>query len=74
VSAPLSDYDAVRIAEGSIECDDDNRLRAAWQHLHDTGLGYRLEGWFGRTLRDLIDAGEVTTASPSNPNPNPQEN
>ena len=29
----------------------------AWQHLIDTGLCWQLQGWFGRTARDLIDNG-----------------
>lgn len=56
---PMDDYTATGIAEGFIECDDPEQIRAAWQHLHDTGLGYRLQGWFGRTLTTLIAAGEV---------------
>ena len=56
----LDAYTATGIAEGFIECDDPEQVRAAWQFLHDTRLGYQLQGWFGRTLRDLIAAGEVT--------------
>ena len=31
----------------------------AWQYLHDTGLAYKLQGWFGRTVRDLIEQGII---------------
>ena len=31
----------------------------AWQYLHDTGLAYDLQGWFGRTARDLINKGII---------------
>jgi hypothetical protein len=31
----------------------------AWQHLHDTGLAYKLQGWFGRTAQSLIEQGVI---------------
>ena len=46
------------IAEGAQEADEDTTL-AAWQLLHDTGVGYQLQGRFGRALRDLIEQGLV---------------
>ncbi len=30
---------------------------AAWQYLIDTGLCWQLQGFFGRTARDLVDNG-----------------
>lgn len=54
----MDNYTAVGLAEGFIEGTREEQ-QAAWQHLHDTGLGYQLQGWFGRTLRDLIASGEV---------------
>jgi hypothetical protein len=58
----LTSYTACSIAAGFCEGEDatDDQRRDAWQWLHDTGLGYRLQGWYGRTLRDLIESGEVT--------------
>lgn len=56
----MDDVTAVMIAEGVWEAADIEEHRAAWQHLHDTGLAYRLQGWFGRTATQLIDAGEIT--------------
>lgn len=55
----LSNYDAIGIAEGFVECDSEEEYLAAWQHLVDTGLAWSLQGWFGRTARDLIEAGVI---------------
>ena len=54
----LDDFDAIMIAEGQIESDETTYLDA-WQYLEDTGLGYRLHGWFGRNLRALIRSGAI---------------
>ena len=40
----MDDFTATGIAEGFIECNDAEQVRAAWQHLVDTGLAYRLQG------------------------------
>lgn len=53
----MDDYEAVAVAEGFEEPHDREHYVAAWQHLIDTGLCWRLQGWFGRTARNLIDAG-----------------
>lgn len=54
----LDDYTAVMIAEG-VEDADYDRTVEAWQYLHDTGLAYSLQGWFGRTAQSLIDQGII---------------
>lgn len=54
-------YTATGIAEGWIETDSEEVVEA-WQRLIDTGLAWRLQGWFGRTARDLIAAGVCTPA------------
>lgn len=54
------DYTATGLAEGFIEADDEQQIIDAWQHLHDTGLAYRLQGWFGRTAQDLIAQGVIS--------------
>ena len=56
----MDSYTAVGIAEGWIECDDIGQQLDAWQFLHDSGLAYQLQGWFGRTARQLIESGEIT--------------
>ena len=50
----MSNYDAIGIAEGWIEADSEDQVIKAWQYLHDTGLAYKLQGWFGRTVQSLI--------------------
>lgn len=53
----MDDYNAVGIAEGFIEADDEQQIIDAWQHLINTGLAWRLQGWFGRQATALIDQG-----------------
>lgn len=53
----MNNYTATGIAEGWIEPDDYDQVIEAWQHLIDTGLAWKLQGWFGRTAQGLIEAG-----------------
>jgi hypothetical protein len=55
----MDNYTAVGLAEGFIEAESEEQVIAAWQHLHDTGLAYQLQGFFGRTARSLIEAGII---------------
>ena len=55
----LSSYNAVGIAEGFIEVNSEEEVLEAWQYLVDTGLAWNLQGWFGRTASNLIDAGII---------------
>jgi hypothetical protein len=55
----MSNYEATGLAEGFIEAESEEQIIKAWQHLHDTGLAYNLQGWFGRTARDLIERGII---------------
>ena len=50
----MDSYTATMIAEGVIEGSYNDQVEA-WQYLHDTGLAYQLQGFFGRTARDLIE-------------------
>jgi hypothetical protein len=55
----MTNYNAVGIAEGFVECDSEEQYYAAWQYLVDTGLAWQLQGWFGRTAMQLVDAGKI---------------
>jgi hypothetical protein len=58
-AAGITPYRASAIVEGfdGGENAGDEERRMAWQFLHDTGIGYQLQGWYGRTLASLL-AGE----------------
>jgi hypothetical protein len=58
----MDNYLAVGIAEGFEEAVSHDEVREAWQYLEDTGLAYRLQGWFGREAQRLIKAGEIMPA------------
>jgi len=51
-------YRAVSLAEG-FEQGTEKEIIEAWQFLHDSGHAYKLQGWFGRTARDLINEGII---------------
>jgi hypothetical protein len=55
----MTNYDAVGLAEGFIEAENEDQIIQAWQHLHDTGLAYTLQGWFGRTASQLLEQGII---------------
>lgn len=56
----MDSYKAVGIAEGFIECEDEDTIIEAWQYLHDTRIGYGLQGFFGRTLKQLLNEGIIS--------------
>jgi hypothetical protein len=65
----MNDFTAAGIAEGFIDPEGDTdeereaSVIAAWQHLINTGLAWRLQGYFGRTAHDLIERGVCQPAS-----------
>ncbi len=48
---------AVGKAEGYIPCESLAEEIVAWQYLIDTGVAWRLQGWFGRQAMFLIEQG-----------------
>ena len=57
----MTDYMAVGIAEGFEEAENEDQVIEAWQHIYDKRLHLSLQGWFGRTMVDLIEAGYINT-------------
>ena len=56
----MDNFTAVAIAEGFWAAESEEEALAAWQHLVDTGLVWKLQGWFGRTAQHLIDEGVIS--------------
>lgn len=55
----MTNYNAVMIAEGVQEPESESQYLEAWQHLVNTGMAWKLQGFFGRTAQQLIDAGHI---------------
>ena len=53
----FDDFDAIGIAEGFIESDDENQIIAAWQYIKDKRLYLGLQGFFGRMVENLTEQG-----------------
>ena len=53
---------AISIVEG-VEASSVDEQLAAWQQLVDTGLIWRLQDWYGRTAKQLIDQGLIRSFS-----------
>lgn len=58
----LNSYLTTAIAEGFCEGEGatEEEQLIAWQWLHDTGLAYQLQGFFGRTAQRLIEEGYIS--------------
>jgi hypothetical protein len=55
----MNNFTAIGLAEGFIEADSEEQIIEAWQYLHDTKIGYQLQGFFGRTLNQLLEEGII---------------
>lgn len=54
----LDTFDLVAIIEGIEDASIDEQLQA-WQSLVDSGLIWKLQGWYGRTATQLINQGLI---------------
>lgn len=61
----MDTFTAIGIAEGFIDADSEDQVIEAWQLLIDTGLAWKLQGWFGRTASQLIGQGVCKEPDPS---------
>jgi hypothetical protein len=53
-------YMAVSVAEGFADFEPtQEQMLAGWQFLHDTGIAYTLQGFFGRTAQALLEQGLI---------------
>ncbi len=59
----LDAYTAVGLAEGFIESNSEEEVIAAWQYIYDNDLWQTLQGWFGRTVNDLLKEGIIKPKS-----------
>lgn len=55
----MDNYTAVMICEGNDDVSEETQIEA-WQHLIDTGLAWKLQGFFGRGAQYLINEGICT--------------
>ena len=52
-------YDAIGLAEGFVEAENEEQVIEAWQFLLDTGLIWQLQGMFGRQAVSMIEEGII---------------
>jgi hypothetical protein len=52
----MDNLKAILTIEQDENATDEEQI-SAWQHLIDSGLVWRLQGWYGRGAMALIDAG-----------------
>ena len=55
----MNNCEVTGLAEGWIAAESEEQVIDAWQHLHDTGLAHKLQGWFGRTAQSLLEQGII---------------
>tara|TARA_R100001015_G_C4435045_1_gene30737 strand:- start:98 stop:325 length:228 start_codon:yes stop_codon:yes gene_type:complete len=55
----MTNYEAIMIVEGVNEPKNRKQYLKAWQILVNTGMAWRLQGWFGRTAETMIENGDI---------------
>jgi len=55
----MTPFKACQLVEG-FEVGTEEEILDAWQFLVDTGLAWKLQGWYGRTAMHLIKRGFVS--------------
>lgn len=59
IEKPITPAVAVGIVNNEIDVAEEEDFARAWQYLHDTGLAYQLEGWYGRRAKEFLDRGWI---------------
>lgn len=59
----MNQFDAVMIAEGAMPAESEEQYLEAWQQLIDSGLCWKLQGFFGRQAQALIEEGLCSPAN-----------
>ena len=57
-------FEAIMIAEGATPPASKEEYLEAWQLLVDDGIGWQLQGWFGRRAHALIEEGAIDRPDP----------
>ena len=55
----LTPFQAINLVEGIDQEEYDGQVIEAWQYLHDSRIAYELQGFFGRTCYELLQAGVI---------------
>lgn len=55
----MTPFTAVAIAEGFEEAETEEQVIEAWQFIYDQKLYLHLQGWFGRQVESLLEAGVI---------------
>ena len=56
----MNSFDACALIENFSDREQtDENLAAAWQYIYDEGLHYQLQGFYGRTIHDMLDNGLI---------------
>lgn len=60
----MDNLKAINIVEGFDDAASHEEYIKAWQYLVDSGLAWKLQGYFSRRVHELIAAGEIEYKPP----------